>query len=242
MVLSWSGGKDSALALWALQRDAAYDVRALLTTVTEGYGRISMHGVRRDLLRAQAASTGLPLVEASIPPECPNDVYEQRMGQALTAAALQGIDHVAYGDLFLEDIRNYREAMLAAGEKQGVFPLWGRDTRALAGEFLDAAFRAYLVCVDPKALDPSFAGRAFDRALLRDLPPDVDPCGENGEFHTFVWDGPVFRSPVPCRPGDVVHRDGFVYCDLLADPPESAGTERGRRPGASRGSPRRSPP
>ena len=188
---------------------------ALFTTVTEGYDRISMHGVRRELLARQAQALGLPLVEIPIPPECVNEVYEARMAQAFTAAPLAGVEAVAFGDLFLEDVRAYREERLAAAGKRGLFPLWGQDTRSLAHEFLDEGFQATLVCVDPRALDRSFAGRRYDEQLLVELPAGVDPCGENGEFHTFVHTGPIFTTPIPCAPGEVVERDGFIFCDLI---------------------------
>jgi uncharacterized protein (TIGR00290 family) len=212
LVLSWSGGKDSALALHEL---GTTRVTTLLTTVTEGYDRISMHGVRRQLLAEQAAALGLPLREVSIPPACANDIYEARLAQAFAERPLADSDEVAFGDLFLEDIRAYREERLAAAGRRGVFPLWARDTRALARRFLDLGFRAEIVCVNPRALDASFAGRAYDSALLAELPDDVDPCGENGEFHTFVWDGPLFGRPVGWRAGPVVERDGFVFRDLV---------------------------
>jgi uncharacterized protein (TIGR00290 family) len=212
--LSWSGGKDSALALWMLRR-AQLEPEALITTVTEGYERISMHGVRRELLAQQAEALGIPLVEVMIPPGCVNDVYEARMAEAFAAAPLFGVEAVAFGDLFLEDVRAYREERLAAGGRRGLFPLWGRDTTALAREFLEAGFEATLVCVDPRALDPAFAGRAYDELLLAELPPGVDPCGENGEFHTFVQAGPIFAQPIACEPGEIRERDGFVFCDLM---------------------------
>jgi uncharacterized protein (TIGR00290 family) len=212
--LSWSGGKDSALALWTL-RGERLEPEALITTVTEGYERISMHGVRRELLARQAEVLGIPLVEVVIPPACVNEVYEARMAEGFAAAPLSGVEAVAFGDLFLEDVRSYREQRLAAGGMRGLFPLWGRDTTALAGEFLDAGFEATLVCVDRRALDADFAGRRYDRQLLAELPPGVDPCGENGEFHTFVSGGPIFAEPVACERGEVVERDGFVFCDLL---------------------------
>jgi uncharacterized protein (TIGR00290 family) len=212
--LSWSGGKDSALALWTLRRER-FEPEVLITTVTESHERISMHGVRRELLARQAQALGLALVEVVIPPECVNDVYEARMADAFAAAPLSSVEAVAFGDLFLEDVRAYREERLAAAGKRGLFPLWGRDTTALAREFLDAGFKATLVCVDPRALDPSFAGRRYDEQLLADLPAAVDPCGENGEFHTFVSSGPIFAEPIACETGEIVERDGFVFCDLL---------------------------
>jgi uncharacterized protein (TIGR00290 family) len=211
--LSWSGGKDSALALWMLRREQR-EPEALITTVTESYERVSMHGVRRELLARQAEALGLPLIEIVIPPACVNEVYEARMAEAFAVAPLSAVEAVAFGDLFLEDVRAYREERLAAGGKRGLFPLWGRNTTALAREFLDAGFEATLVCVDPRALDGAFAGRRYDEQLLAELPPGVDPCGENGEFHTFVHAGPIFAQPVDCETGAIVERDGFVFCDL----------------------------
>jgi uncharacterized protein (TIGR00290 family) len=215
VVLSWSGGKDSALALWTLRREQQVEPVALLTTVTEEYARISMHGVRRELLLEQSRATGLPVLEVQIPPVCSNDVYEQRMAQALASREVAGAEAVAFGDLFLEDIRAYREERLAQAGKRAVFPVWGRDTAKLAQEFIDAGFEALLVCVDPRQLDRSFAGRSFDDQLLRDLPPGVDPCGENGEFHTFVHAGPIFDEPIPIEVGERTVRDGFAFCDLV---------------------------
>jgi uncharacterized protein (TIGR00290 family) len=215
VALSWSGGKDSALALAALRAENVEPV-ALVTTVTEEYDRISMHGVRRSLLAAQAQAAAVPLVEISIPPMCPNDVYEARMARAF-ATTLAGIDTVAFGDLFLADVRSYREERLARVGRDAVFPLWGRDTKALARTFVAEGFRAVLVCVDPRHLAARFAGRKFDGALLDDLPSHVDPCGENGEFHTFVYDGPVFSEPITIERGEIVERDGFIFCDLLKE-------------------------
>ncbi|HEY2868593.1 MAG TPA: hypothetical protein VGJ11_03740 [Gaiellales bacterium] len=212
--LAWSGGKDSALALWAL-REQGPAPTALLTTVTADYDRVSMHGVRRSLLRMQAAATGLPLVEVEIPAACTNEEYEQRMRAALAAPELAAVEEMAFGDLFLEDIRAYRESRLAAAGRRARFPLWGSDTYELAQRFVAAGFRAILVCVDPRALDPAFAGRDYDERLLADLPAGVDPCGENGEFHTFVTAGPVLAAPVAYQRGEVVERDGFVFADLV---------------------------
>jgi uncharacterized protein (TIGR00290 family) len=212
--LSWSGGKDSALALWTL-RSQLLEPEALITTVTETYERVSMHGVRRELLAAQARAVGTPLVEIAIPPGCVNEVYESRMAQAFASPPLSEIAAVAFGDLFLEDVRAYREQRLATAGKRGLFPLWGRDTGALAHEFLEAGFEATLVCVDPRALDSSFAGRRYDEQLLAALPSGVDPCGEDGEFHTFVSAGPIFAEPIACRRSEVVERGGFVFCDLI---------------------------
>jgi uncharacterized protein (TIGR00290 family) len=183
--------------------------------VTEGYDRISMHGVRRGLLARQAEVLGIPLVEVTIPAACVNEVYEARMAEAFAAPPLAEVDAVAFGDLFLQDIRDYREARLATTGRQGLFPIWHRDTAELARTFVRAGFQATVVCVDPRALDGSFAGRSYDEGFLSELPAGVDPCGENGEFHTFVHAGPIFAGPIACRTGDVVERDGFVFSDLL---------------------------
>jgi uncharacterized protein (TIGR00290 family) len=191
-------------------------VTALLTTLTEGYDRIAMHGVRRELLLRQAQSIGLPLHEVFIPPQCINPVYEARMEEALRIHHAQGVRKVAFGDIFLQDLREYREKSLARIGMTALFPIWKRDTRELIRFFHAHRFRAVVACVDPKVLDPSFAGRELDESFFRDLPPQADPCGENGEFHTFVFDGPIFQSPIPVRTGDVVNRDGFVFCDLLS--------------------------
>ena len=214
LALSWSGGKDSALALRELRR-RGLEPCALITTVTEGYERVSMHGVRKALLASQAEAVGLELVEVVIPPTCTNDLYDARMAAAFAAVPLAGLESVAFGDLFLEDVRRYREERLAAAGKRALFPLWGRDTGELAREFLAAGFEAVVVCVDPRALDPSFAGRTYDTDVLADLPPGVDPCGENGEFHTFVSSGPGFSAQVAYRLGASVQRDGFVFQDLI---------------------------
>jgi uncharacterized protein (TIGR00290 family) len=224
LALSWSGGKDSAMALWILREQQGPDPEVLITTVTEQYERISMHGVRRSLLAEQAVAVGLPLLEISIPPECINDVYEARMARAFAAVPLRDIDAVAFGDLFLEDVRAYREDRLVAAGKSALFPLWQRDTTHLARAFVDAGFQAVIVCIDPDKLDPAFAGRRYDHRLLDDLPRGVDSCGENGEFHTFVYDGPVFTSPLTLVVGESVHRDGFVFTDLssVIDSPEVA--------------------
>lgn len=214
LALAWSGGKDSALALHAL-RSAGREPSALLTTVTEVVERISIHGVRRELLLRQAAAIGVPLAEVRIPLPCPNEVYEARMEQALAAPPLDAATEVAFGDLFLADVRAYREERLRPTGRSAIFPLWGRDTATLAHEFLSLGFQAIVATVDPRRLDASFAGRAYDKTLLRDLPPDVDPCGENGEFHTFVHAGPIFDAPLAVETGARVERDGFVYCDIL---------------------------
>ncbi len=213
-IVSWSGGKDSMLALHEA-RDV-YEIVGLLTTITEEYDRISMHGVRSRLLEQQAESLGLPLEKVLIPPTCVNADYEVRMGAALARYRADGVSAVVCGDLFLEDIRRYREERLFAGGLTGVFPLWGRDTGALAREFFALGFRAVLCCVDTHAVVADLAGRLFDAALLAELPPGVDPCGENGEFHTFVFDGPGFRHPVPYALGERTLRDQrFAFRDLL---------------------------
>lgn len=218
VVLSWSGGKDSALALAALRGDPRYDVVALLTTVTEQYERISIHGVRRSLLDQQVRSLDLPLHEIVLQPNCSNELYDAAVERALSEIRRQypTVRRVAYGDLFLEDVRRYREERLSPLGFAGLFPIWGRPTSELADEFIDAGFEARLVCVDTTQLDGSFAGRAFDRALLADLPSTVDRCGERGEFHTFVAAGPGFLRRVDYAVGERVLRDGrFMYCELL---------------------------
>jgi uncharacterized protein (TIGR00290 family) len=215
ILFCWSGGKDSAMALQTLLQRNDVSIAALLTTVTEGYDRISMHGVRRELLHRQAESLGLPLHEVLIPPECINPIYEARMEQALHIHYGQGVRSVAFGDIFLEDLRAYREKNLARIGMTALFPIWKRDTRELIRSFHSAGFRAIAVCIDGKVLDRSFSGRELDDGFFRDLPAAVDPCGESGEFHTFVFDGPIFRQPVPVRTGEVVERDSFVFCDLL---------------------------
>ncbi len=215
ILFCWSGGKDSAMALAELLRAGECEIAALLTTVTEDYDRISMHGVRRTLLEAQAASLGLPLRSVNIPAGCTNELYEQRMRQALETFLSQGIRRAAFGDLFLADIREYRERNLARAGMEAIFPLWEKDTAELARSFVERRFRAVLVCVDPRKLAASFAGREYDAALLASLPAGVDPCGENGEFHTFVYDGPIFREPVAFTRGETVVREGFCFADLL---------------------------
>ena len=217
VLVAWSGGKDSALALQEVLRDERYRVVALVTTVTAEYERISMHGVRRGLLHQQAQALGLPLEEVLISPRASNEEYEGKMEAALAAARARfpGLDAVVFGDLFLADIRAYRERMLARIGMRGLFPLWLRDTRALAADFVRQGYRAVLACVDSRVLPGAFAGREFDAALLGDLPAGIDPCGENGEFHTFVYAGPILRAPVPHRRGAIVVREErFVYCDL----------------------------
>jgi uncharacterized protein (TIGR00290 family) len=215
ILFCWSGGKDSAMALHMLLQRSDIQITALLTTVTEKYDRVSMHGVRRELLERQAVSIGLPLHEFFIPPECVNPVYEARMEAALRTHYDRGVRTVAFGDIFLEDLRAYREKNLARIGMTALFPIWKRDTRELIRTFHSAKFRAIAVCIDGKVLDRSFAGRELDETFFRDLPPHADPCGENGEFHTFVFDGPIFRAPIPVRAGETIERDSFLFCDLL---------------------------
>jgi uncharacterized protein (TIGR00290 family) len=213
--LAWSSGKDSAWSLHTMRRRGDIDVVALLTTVNQKYHRVAMHAVRESLLDAQAAAAGLPLVKVQIPSPCPNEVYESAMAQAMERARAEGITHVVFGDLFLEDIRKYREENLAKCGMTPVFPLWLNPTRELAKEMIAGGLRAHLTCVNPKKLDGRFVGRAFDEQLLAELPASVDPCGENGEFHTCVIAGPMFAASIPVEAGEIVTRDGFVFADFL---------------------------
>ncbi|HLK89277.1 MAG TPA: ATP-binding protein [Polyangia bacterium] len=215
-LLAWSSGKDSAWSLHVLRAEGEVEVVGLLTTINQAFDRVAMHAVRTELLRAQAEAAGLPLWPVSIPWPCSNAEYEAAMAAAMARAGGEGITHVAFGDLFLEDIRRYREERLAPTGMTPLFPLWGTPTGALARRMVEAGLRARLTCVDPRQLDARFAGRDFDAALLDELPPSVDPCGERGEFHTFAHAGPMFSRPVPIRTGEVVTRDGFVFADLLA--------------------------
>jgi uncharacterized protein (TIGR00290 family) len=215
--MSWSSGKDSAFALAAALRQSDLEITALLTTVTDEYARVSMHGVREELLRAQARSVGLPLVEVRIPSPCPNAVYEARMAETLARAAAEGVDTVVFGDLFLADLRAYREEKLAAIGFRAEFPLWKRDTGELARAMIASGLRAVLTCVDPRRVPREMAGRQFDQRLVDELErlPGVDPCGENGEFHTFAYAGPPLSLPVAVEGGEIVERDGFVFADVL---------------------------
>jgi uncharacterized protein (TIGR00290 family) len=225
VILAWSGGKDSTLALAQLRADPRYRVRALLTTVTREYDRISIHGVRRSVLEAQVGALGLPLIEASIPSGAANVDYEAAFALALGTAQERwpGLRHIAFGDLFLTDVRAYREALLASLGWTGVFPLWGDDTANLARRFVRDGYRAILTCVDTTQLAPEFAGREFDASFLADLPASVDPCGERGEFHTCVYAGPLFARPLPVIVGERVRRDTrFEYCDVLLGPVATA--------------------
>lgn len=217
-LLAWSTGKDSAYALHLLRQMPGIEVVGLLTTLNETFDRVAMHAVRRELLEAQAAAADLPLRIVPIPWPCSNEVYDAAMANALDAARDNGLEAVAFGDLFLADIRRYREERLASVGLRPLFPLWGRPTRELAEEMIASGLRAWLSCVDSRALPASFAGRSFDRELLGALPANVDPCGENGEFHTFAWAGPMFKCSVNVRPGDRLARDGFAFADFLLDP------------------------
>jgi len=215
LLLSWSSGKDSAWALHVLRQRGEYEIAGLLTTINQSADRVAMHAVRAALLERQAAAAGLPLIRIPIPHPCPNEAYEAAMARAMADARRDGVTAVAFGDLFLEDVRAYRVAKLAGTGIDPVFPVWGLETEALARAMVAGGLRAHVTCVDPKQLDPSFAGRTFDADFLDDLPDGVDPCGENGEFHSFVHQGPMFAQPIPVRAGEIVERDGFVFADLL---------------------------
>lgn len=215
VVMCWSGGKDSALALHALRQSEEFDVVALLTTMTRDFDRISMHGVRRELLARQGAALGLPVEEVWITQGASNAEYEAQMDEALTRYRRDGVSAVAFGDIFLEDLRTYRERNLARLNMQALFPIWKRPTAGLIATFLGLGFRATTCCIDLRKLDESFVGRELDEQFVRALPADVDPCGENGEFHSFTWGGPIFSEEVPVRCGETVLRDSFLFCDLL---------------------------
>ena len=217
VLMSWSGGKDSCFALYEIQRAESYRVAALLTTVTKDYDRISMHGVRRVLLEKQATSLGLPLHQVLISKDATNEEYEAKMVEAFSAYRGKGIDSIVFGDLFLEDIKAYREQFLRQHDMRGLFPVWKRDTSLFIRQFLDLGFRAIVTCVDSRILDRSFAGRLIDESFLSSLPAGVDPCGENGEFHSFVVDGPNFTEPVKVSLGETVLRESFWFCDLLPE-------------------------
>lgn len=231
VLVSWSGGKDSAYALHEFVRANGSEIVALLTKVTAGYDRISMHGVRRALLQSQVESLGYPLEEMLIPQQCTDEKYEQLMGTALQKYSNLGISGVVFGDLFLEEVRNYREERLGRIGMKGIFPIWGRDTGELAQEFIDSGFRAKVVCVDTEVLDCDYVGREYDGQFLADLPKSIDPCGENGEFHTFVYDGPIFSWCIKLKRGEkVLREDRFYYCDLVpfrsGEPQEANATNR----------------
>jgi uncharacterized protein (TIGR00290 family) len=216
-LISWSSGKDSAFALHEVLRAGEIDVVGALTTVTETFGRVSIHGVRQEILRTQLDAAGLPTRIVPIPYPCPNEIYEMRIGDAVAQAVRDGITHIIFGDLFLADIRAYREQKLAGTGITPLFPLWERPTPALAQEMIATGFEAWIATVDLKKLPADFAGRRFDTQLLADLPDGIDRCGENGEFHTCVVAGPIFSRRLPVRPGERVERDGYAYCDLLLE-------------------------
>jgi len=216
VVLSWSGGKDSAMTAYHLLASQRYEIAALMTTVTEEFNRISMHGVRCDLLEQQAGSLTLPLHKILIPKDCTNEIYEARMGEALGSFKAQGITKIAFGDLFLEELKQYRDERLAQVGMTGLYPLWMRDTEELIRTFIGLGFKAILACIDTQALDASFAGREIDHDLLRDLPESADPCGEYGEYHSFVYAGPIFKKTIACKAGERVMRTPrFNYCDIV---------------------------
>jgi uncharacterized protein (TIGR00290 family) len=217
VLMSWSGGKDSCMALGELMQASTYEVAALITTITEDYDRISMHGTRRLLLEQQAASIGLRLHKVSIPKSATNEEYETRMAHALLVYRKLGIDTIGFGDLFLEDIRLYRERFLSRFDMKGIFPVWHRNTTEFIKDFIDLGFKAIVTCVNAELLDESYAGRLIDGEFLQSLPHGVDPCGENGEFHTFVFDGPLFRQPVKFRLGETVLRESFWFRDLVPE-------------------------
>lgn len=213
--VSWSSGKDSAFALHEARRHGLAEIVGVLTTTNEMFDRVAMHGVRNELLGRQVAALGVPVIKVPLPYPCPNEIYEQRMAAACARIEAQGVRHMIFGDLFLEDIRAYREEKLRLAGMVGLYPLWKRDTAALAREMIASGLVAHLVCVNPRQLDRSFAGRRFDGELLADLPADCDPCGENGEFHTVVTAGPMFAAPIPIAIGDIVERDRFVFADAI---------------------------
>jgi uncharacterized protein (TIGR00290 family) len=215
VLLSWSSGKDSAWTLGRLLQDPELQVAGLLTTINESADRVAMHAVRRSLLEAQAEAVGLPLWTIPLPAPCSNSEYERTMDGVCRRAVNEGIEAIAFGDLFLTDVRQYRERQLEGTGLEPLFPVWGIPTAALASEMIAAGLRAKITCVDPRKLGREFAGREFDASFLADLPADADPCGENGEFHSFVYSAPAFRAPLAVRLGEVVERDGFVFADVL---------------------------
>ncbi len=222
VILSWSGGKDSAMAAYHLLASQKYQIAALMTTVTEGYDRISMHGVRCELLERQAESLEIALHKVMIPKDCPNEIYERRMSVAFGQFRARGILKIAFGDLFLADIRTYRDERLAQAGLTGIYPIWLRDTDELVRTFIGLGFKAKLACVDTHAIDASFAGREIDASLLEDLPPTADPCGEHGEYHSFVYAGPIFKRTIHCKAGATTMRASrFNFCDILATAPET---------------------
>jgi len=216
VLFSWSGGKDSAIALYEIQKSKSYEILALLTTITEDYDRVSMHGLRRSLLERQANSLGISLEKVFITKDASNEEYESKMKEALLRYKNAGVHSVVFGDIFLQDVRKYREENLSKIGMNGVFPIWRRNTTALAHTFIDLGFKAITICVDSNVLDKRFVARDFDKQFLSELPPTVDPCGENGEFHSFVYDGPIFKENILFKKGEIVLRDNrFYYCDLI---------------------------
>jgi uncharacterized protein (TIGR00290 family) len=215
ILMTWSGGKDSAMALYEIQKKSNFEIGSLLTTISEDYRRISMHGIREELLDMQVKALGYDLEKILISKNCPNEEYDSKMHHTLQRYYSKGTKKVVFGDIFLHDVRKYREQNLAKIGMEGIFPLWGMETNNLAHEFIDLGFKATVTCVDSTMLDGAFVGRMFDEKFLDELPSKVDPCGENGEFHTFVWDGPIFSKPISFELGDIVLRDSrFFYCDL----------------------------
>jgi uncharacterized protein (TIGR00290 family) len=223
LLLSWSSGKDSAWTLHVLRQQNEYEILGLLTTVNQEFSRVAMHSTRSELLQAQAEAAGLPLTILPLPWPCSNDIYESVMANACAAAVARGVEVIAFGDLYLQDVRNYREKQLLGTGLTPIFPLWGIPTRHLAEQMISGGLRARLTCIDPRVLPRSFAGKEFDSDLLEELPSGTDPCGEKGEFHTFVHSGPMFSESIPVTSGEVVERDGFVFADLL---PMNHGEER----------------
>lgn len=218
IIVSWSGGKDSKLALYEILNDANYEVCFLITTVTGGYDRISIHGVRTELLEQQAESIGIPLEKVIIPKDSTNDQYESALKTVLLDFKQKGIDEIVFGDIFLEDIKKYRDDLLASLDMKGIFPIWKKDSRELAQNFIELGFKAVTTCIDSEQIDKSFVGREYNHEFLEGLPASADPCGENGEFHTFVLDGPLFNNKISFNKGEVVFRDNrFYYCDLIMD-------------------------
>ncbi len=229
-LLSWSSGKDSAWALHTLQANPSIEVAGLLTTLNESAERVAMHGVRRELLRAQGRAAGLPVIEIDLPEGCTDEQYQERMGTALQRAKADGVEAIAYGDLFLEDVRDYRIKLMQGTDLEPLFPIWGQPTRDLSRRMTTAGLSAILSCVDPAQLDPSFVGRTYDAALLADLPEGVDPCGENGEFHTFVTAGPMFTDAIEVATGESVLRGGFQFIDILPAAAADLGIANGEVP------------
>jgi uncharacterized protein (TIGR00290 family) len=215
ILFGWSGGKDSTMALYEILKNNHYKVVSLLTTITKDYDRISMHGVRRPLVEQQAKSLNIPLYQVLIPKDCSNEIYAAKMAEALNKFKQEGVETVAFGDIFLEDVRKYREENLDKLNMKGIFPIWGRDSAELAHSFIALGFKSVISCIDTKVMDKKFLGRQFDEAFLAELPPKIDPSGENGEFHSFVYDGPIFKQGIGYKHGEMVLRDSFHFCDLI---------------------------